>query len=76
MGSGFFGQGGSYFIYICLVAIIYLILGAVLLLMLVSVLAMISRIQLLVRQMDDVLEVFQSSDAQMESAAESVVGDS
>ena len=61
--------------YIAIVAIVIGILGVTLGLLLLSVLSMISRINLLVRQLDSILEIFKESEAKMESAARSVMGD-
>jgi|GEM_PF-4840064 len=61
--------------YIASVAIVIGILGVTLGLLLLSVLSMISRINLLVRQLDSILEIFKESEAKMESAARSVMGD-
>lgn len=62
--------------YISPVAIVTAILGVTLFLLLVSVLAMISRINLLIRQLDSMLEHFKESDAKMENVAREVMGDS
>ena len=61
--------------YISPVAIVTAILGVTLFLLLVSVLAMISRINLLIRQLDSMLEHFKESDAKMENVAREVMGD-
>lgn len=61
--------------YIWPVAIVTAILGVTLFLLLVSVLAMISRINLLIRQLDSMLEHFKESDAKMENVAREVMGD-
>ena len=56
-------------------AIVTAILGVTLFLLLVSVLAMISRINLLIRQLDSMLEHFKESEAKMENAAREVMGE-
>jgi hypothetical protein len=58
------------------VAIVSLILGITLFLLLVAILAMISRVNLLIRQLDSILEIFKESDAKMEVAARMVMGES
>lgn len=63
-------------LYIWAVVIVTAFLGVTLFLVLVSTLAMISRINLLVRQLDSILGIFKESDAQMETAARAVMGES
>lgn len=62
--------------YIWPVVIVTAILGVTLFLVLVSILAMISRINLLTRQLDSILGIFKESDTQMETAARAVMGES
>lgn len=61
--------------YIWPVVIVTALLGVTLFLVLVSILAMISRINLLIRQLDSILGIFKESDTQMETAARAVMGE-
>lgn len=58
---------------LCSVVIVTIILGVTLFLLLVSVLALISRINLLVRKMDEITQIFQQADEDMERVATRVM---